>query len=624
MIDLLIVGAFVLYSLASGLRARRQASESLENYVLAGRSLPGWKAGASMAATQFAADTPLLVTGLVATAGIFALWRLWVYALAFLALSFIFAALWRRSGVVTDAELAELRYGGRGALLLRLLKAVYYSTVINCVVLAMVLIAVVRFAEVFMPWHEWLPAAVYAPIVQAAAWSGIGLETAVADLPPAAATANALISLIVIALFAAAYATTGGLRSVVNTDAAQLVLALGGTALYAWIVMQAAGGLAEIPDRLAALYGQAEAARLLSWAPTSAGEALTPLLVIISLQWFFQMNSDGTGYLAQRAIACRTDKDARVAGLVFTWVQILLRSLLWLVIAAGLLIIFPFTPQDAAAPGFAAAREATFVTGIETLLPPGARGLMLTALLAALASTVDTHLNWGASYWANDVYGRLVCREWRGREPRPRELVTVARLSNVAILAIAFVIMLNLGSIQAAWSISLLFGAGMGSVLVLRWLWERITLSSELAAMAVSIIAAPLLLFWLGTDPETEWIRLGAMALLSTAAAILVTFVTPPTPQPVLQAFYRRVRPPGWWRKAAAETGEEGRRPVSALGRGLTSTALTALSLFLLLAGLGQLLLPVPGAAPWLPAALALAGAALIPVWWYRAARPDV
>src|SRR5690606_16299711 len=285
-----------------------------------------------------------------------------------------------------------------------------------------------------------------------------------------------------------------------------------------------AGGLAGLGERIVALYGQAQAQRLLSFAPPSgAGELLMPFLVLIGLQWLFQMNSDGTGYLAQRAMACRSEQDARFSAVLFAWMQIFLRSLLWLAIALGLLVLYPFSPADAAGEGFAASREMVFVQGIADLLPPGARGLMLVGLLAALASTVDTHLNWGASYWSNDVYDGVVCRHVLKRTPRQRERVLVARLSNVLILAIALAVMANLGSIQTAWFISLLFGAGMGSVLVLRWLWERINLYSELAAMAASLVTAPLLLYFLGTDPEGEWIRLGIMALVTTSAAILVT-----------------------------------------------------------------------------------------------------
>ena len=96
-VDVLIVLSFVVFAVAAGVRNRARASTSLEEYFLAGRSLPGWKAGLSMAATQFAADTPLLVTGLIATAGIFALWQLWIYAISFLLMGFVLSSSWRRS-----------------------------------------------------------------------------------------------------------------------------------------------------------------------------------------------------------------------------------------------------------------------------------------------------------------------------------------------------------------------------------------------------------------------------------------------------------------------------------------------------------------------------------------------
>lgn len=616
MLDLLIVIAFVLYGLGSGLRARSKASQSLDEYFLAGRTIKGWKAGFSMGATQFAADTPLLVTGLVATAGVFALWRLWIYGLAFLLMAFVFAVGWRRAGVLTDAELTCVRYSGKGVTPLRLLKAIYYGTVINCVVLAMVLVAAIRIAEVFLPWHQWLPAGVYEPIVAFIASTGIQLGASITGLEPAVMSTNNLISILLILAFTAMYSITGGLRAVVQTDVMQFSLAMIGTLLYAWFVVDAAGGLGGLTDRIVDLYGSDQARRLLSFAPPAdAGEALMPFLVIVGLQWFFQMNADGTGYLAQRSMACPTDRDARIAGLVFTWLQIFLRSLFWMAIAVGLLVLYPFTPGEVAGDGFTAAREALFVQGIEDLLPPGVRGLMLVGLLAALASTVDTHLNWGASYWSNDVYGGVFAPHVLKRKPKDRELVLVARLSNVLILLIAMIIMANLGSIQTAWFISLLFGAGMGSVLVLRWLWERINLYAELAAMAVSLITAPLLLYYLGTDPDREWVRLGIMALTTTSAAILVTFITPATDDATLKHFYLRVRPFGFWRRAARLNGVAGAVSVKALATRLAAVAVTAVSLFTLLVGVGRLMFPPPDGSSVISWVCLVVGLLLIPVW---------
>jgi Na+/proline symporter len=608
MLDLLVALAFVVYALGSGLRARRSASRNLEEYFLAGKRVPGWKAGISMAATQFAADTPLLVTGLVATAGVFALWRLWIYALSFLMLAVVFSPGWRRCGVLTDAELTEIRYSGRGVLLLRVLKAVYYGTVINCVVLAMVLVAAVRIAEVFLPWDQWLPAGLYGSLETLVAWSGVDLGGSLAT--------NDLISIAAILLFTAAYSTTGGLRAVINTDLIQFALAMAGTAAYAWVVVEAVGGLSRLSEKVVEVYGAQEARRMLSFGPDASAELFMPFLLVVGLQWLFQMNSDGTGYLAQRSMACRTEKDARQAGVVFAWAQVVVRSLLWLVIAVGLLVIYPFDPGASTGDGFAASREILFVTGVEDLLPPGLRGLMLTGLLAALASTVDTHLNWGASYWSNDVYDRWFCRHWLERKPKPRELVFVARLSNVFILLAALGIMAHLGSIQTAWFISLLFGAGMGSVLILRWMWERISLYSELAAMTVSLVAAPWILVSLGTGSEREWLRLSIMATVTTAAAVGITFVTPGSDDATLLAFYKKVRPYGWWRRAARLAGEDPGGPLRRLARRVGVTSLCAISLFTILTGAGRLAVTPPDSSRVWTGILILAGTACVPFWW--------
>ena len=110
-VDALILVAFVAYAVRVGLRNRLVASRNLEEYFLAGRSLPGWKAGLSMAATQFAADTPLLVTGIIATAGVFGLWQFWIFGVTFLLMGFVLAGAWRRAGVVTDAEFTEVHIG---------------------------------------------------------------------------------------------------------------------------------------------------------------------------------------------------------------------------------------------------------------------------------------------------------------------------------------------------------------------------------------------------------------------------------------------------------------------------------------------------------------------------------
>lgn len=625
-LDFLIVAAFVAFAVRSGLRNRRAASRNLDEYFLANRSLPGWQAGLSMAATQFAADTPLLVTGLIATAGIFALWQLWIYALAFLLLGFVLAPGWRRAGVLTDAELAEVRYGRRAAAVLRGVKAVYFGTVFNCTVLAFVFFAAAQIAEPFLLWHAWLPDRLFLPVADLAQRIGVPLTIGPPDDPGVwTRTASNLISILLILAVATFYSTTGGLRSVVATDVAQLAVMLLGTAAFAAVVVAEAGGLGAVTERIHALYagggpGGILPEQILAFTPDRARDASAAVLLLFGLQWLIQINADGTGYLAQRSMACRGDADAKTAAVVFTFTQVLLRSLLWIPLGLGLLVLFP--PAAGLAPdagALQADREAAYVRGMAELLPPGVKGLMVTGMLAALASTVDTHLNWGASYWTNDVYKRFVCQLWLRREPGGRSLVWVARGSNVLLVGIALAIMTRLTSIQAAWQTSLLLGAGMGVVLILRWIWWRMNAWAEIAAVLASLVAAPLLMLFVGDDRHA--LRLLLAAAFATAAALAAVRIAGPEDRDRLAAFYRRVRPAGFWGPVARDAGADEDDGPRRLWRALAATGSCGLSIFCLLVGIGSWI--ADGPAPrWFPfdgawrGGLIAAGVALTPLWY--------
>ncbi|MDP3920342.1 MAG: sodium:solute symporter family protein [Candidatus Omnitrophota bacterium] len=585
LIDLAILGLFVIYAVVTGLRARKQASKNLEEYFLAGRSLSGWQAGVSMAATQYAADTPLLVTGLVATAGVFSLWRLWIYAIAFLMLGFFFSGGWRRSGVLTDAEFTELRYRGKAAGALRALKAIHLGTLFNCSVLAMVLIAAVRISEPFVSWHTWLPGGLITPVANALQFLDVNLSSVpLGHSDVWNLSASNLISILMIVSFTTLYSTTGGLRAVVATDMVQFAIAMIATLIYAWIVVSKVGGLPELVRKMSELYGDEASRRTLAFFPARWDLEMMPILGVLFVQWFAQSNADGSGYLAQRTMACKTDKDARNASIIFTFLQVVVRSLFWLPIAIGLLVLYPaagLPGAGEATEAFRVGREATFALGIRDFLPAGIRGLMLTGLLAALASTVDTHLNWGASYWTHDLYERHLAPKLLKREPSTRELVWVARFSNVGLITLALFIMARLSSIQAAWHITLLFGSGLGVVLILRWIWWRINIWSEYAAALSSIILAPILLTQF---PELgEGGKLLAMVFISTFAVVGVTLLTKPEQVETLVLFYQRVKPPGFWGPIAQKAGDSSETPLTLFKKALVATALTSFVVFALL-----------------------------------------
>lgn len=633
--DWSILVLFVLYAGYAGFRERSKASKNLEEYFLAGRTLSGWKAGLSMAATQFAADTPLLVTGLVATAGIFALWRLWVYALAFLLMGFLLAPSWRRVGVLTDAELTEVRYGQRAASTLRGVKAVYFGTIINCTVLAMVLLAATRLAEPFLLWDQWVPGPWYQSMVNVVQWAGVPFTMEGLDSQQVwVHSTNNLLSIGAILAVTMLYSTTGGLRSVVATDLVQFGLGILGSLIFAWAIVDHVGGLSALPERLQEQFEAIDgygltAHEVLAFTPWGAKDATVLVILVYVFQWILQMNADGTGYLAQRSMACRSDHDARIAAVVFTVAQVLVRSLIWLPIAIGLLVIFP--PESSSITSEVIAyRESTFVLGISALLGPGLKGLLLVGMLAALASTVDTHLNWGASYWTNDIYRRFICEGWLKRSPSSSSLVWVARGSNVLILSIALLILPWLSSIQMAWQISLLLGAGMGVLLVLRWIWWRVTAWGELACIVGSFLLAPFLLWWL---PDQDAARLLVMGLGSGLLGVVASLATRPESMECLTTFYDRAYPPGFWGPIERNLGQKVNNGVARLWRALAATGLTAFSVFCVLTGVGSWLVGSP-APPWFPSpslwawSLLGLGIGLIPVWiklgfFYRQSMED-
>ena len=633
-IDGLIVLAFIIYAASAGFRDRAVASKNLEEYFLAGRSLPGWKAGLSMAATQFAADTPLLVTGMIAVAGIFALWQLWIYALSFLLMGFVLARSWRRAGVITDAELTEIRYGHGAATALRGFKAIYFGTIFNCVVLGWVFFAAAKVAEPFLLWDQWLPPWMFDPFVEFVQWmltQPLAISSQADDPQVWVKSASNLISVLAIVMVTTLYSATGGLRSVATTDVVQISIMLSGTLLFAWFVVNEVGGLGAMADQIRFRFAgsgveQINAQQILAFDPGNARYAGIWILMLFSLQWLIQLNADGTGYLAQRCMACRSDFDARIAAVVFVFTQIFLRSLLWLPIGVGLLLLYPpdFSLEVAA---FTADRESTYVRGMADLLPAGIKGIMVTGMLAALASTVDTHINWGASYWTNDIYKRLICQVWLNRQPGERSLVWVARFANLLILILAIIIMTRLENIDRAWRTSLLLGAGMGIPLIMRWLWWRANAWAEISAILVSLMTAIGIIFFefpaFVEGPEGDALQLLYMALVSTVAALSAIFIAGPEDRPGLEEFYRRARPPGMWGPIAEavdgprESADSERR----LGRAFAAMLTCALSVFCLLVAAGSLLMSSP-APPWAPyralwiILLAMVGIALIPLWW--------
>ena len=566
-----IVGAYLALALLVGVLMSRRAGRSMDSYFVASRGLPWWWLGTSMVATTFAADTPLVVTGLVARYGVAGNWFWWSWAISHVSLAVIFAALWRRARVLTDAELVELRYGGRPATLLRGFKAVFFGVVINGIVLGWVIRAMVKIATPFTRWEEWIGPGPLAAFE--AAW------------PNALTIGGPGDTLTVLALFGliAVYSSLGGIRGVILTDLVQFAMAMVGSIAFAWIAVRHVGG---IDGLLAGLDRHYDADRVLAFVP-EAGAAWLPLrlfFIYIAVQWWAQYFADGSGYLAQRLFTARTDADAERGALWFVVANYALRTWPWVLVGLVALVVYPLGAEG---PGplagvVASDREMAYPALMGVLLPAGLLGLLFASLLAAFMSTVDTHINWGSSYLVNDLYARFL-----RRGASQRELVAASRAAVFLLAGLAVVIAARITSIEAAWRFFIALGAGLGLPSMLRWVWWRVNAWTEIVGAAVAIAAA-LVLYPLFPDVRDEYL-LVAIVAVSMTAALAATFLTAPVPREHLARFVRRVQPPGWWR------GLSGAAPRRAMAWAAAAWVAGNAGVFGITFGLGHLLLGRPG-----------------------------
>jgi len=527
-IDWLILVAYLASTLVLGLwLARRNRGE--DDYFVAGRRLSGWLAGASMAATTFSIDTPLYVAGIVGTRGLAANWEWWGFGLAHVAMAVVFAPLWRRSGVLTDAAFTELRYGGAAAAWLRGIKAFLLALPVNCIGIGYAFLAMRKV---------------------------VGALGIVSDqpVPAAGGVSDTLLLLIIVAALVLAYTVAGGLWAVVITDFIQLILALLGAAAVAWAALHAAGGMGPLLEQLEAL-GRPELLSIVPWRWEDngfnwiggAGISVSTFLAYLTVQWWSFRRSDGGGEFIQRMLSTRNEQEARLAGWVFLVVNYLVRSWLWVLVALAALVLLPDQADW----------ELSYPTLAVQFLPPVVLGLVVVSLVAAFMSTVSTSMNWGASYLTHDLYQRFL---------RPnasqRELLLVGQLMSVILLVLGVITALISDSIGTVFRLVIAIGTGPGVVLVLRWFWWRINAAAELAAMLCGFVVGLLT----SVVPLLQIADYGQRLMVTTGLTALVwltvMLLTPPESPDVLERFVQTVRPPGpgWdqWRRRwdvqAAET----------------------------------------------------------------------
>ena len=558
LLDWIIIGIYILCTSILGFWFTRKAGKSIEDYFLAGRSLPWWIAGTSIAATWFATDAPLAAASLVRQHGIFGNWLWWYEAGGLMLLVFFFAKFWRRANIMTDAELMELRYSGKEASALRVISAVYNGLIRNCVIMGWVMLAMVKFAEVLLGWD-------------------------------AVTTLGICISIAII------YTSASGIWGVVSTDLFQFITGLLGSIILAGIVLSTVGGPTGLVDQI----------NQLEQAPVGALDILpnpdhistlefVSYLCLILVLW---ARSGHDGYSGQRLFSVKNDKHSLLAAFLWGFLGITVMTWPWIIVGLGSLIIFPVAD---AIPALAADPELAYPMMLAELMPVGLKGLLVASFLAAFMSTMDTHLCWGGSYLVNDIYKRFV-----NKSAKPKQYVWVSRTSILVLAALAALTAYYMESIEQAWIYLIDLTAGMAIIWALRWYWWRVNAWAEISAMICSLILANgwLILNFFGhvgmlsessfdfyntiyTD-DFNMIRAVIILIITTIVWILVALATQPVDEAVLDRFYKLVRPSGWWGPVAARHPDI--KPELPIGRRWTGWLLGVGFIYCSLLGIGYL-----------------------------------
>jgi len=608
--DWIVIAVYLFLNILISLYYRRRSSGSTEEFFVSGRNVSWWLAGTSMVATTFAADTPLLVTGLVAKNGISGNWLWWSLCLSGMMTVFFFARYWRRAEILTDVEFVELRYGGRPAAFLRGFRALYLGALMNCLILGWVIKAMISITTVLLG----------DAIAQGRDLSiGLGNHTLFHYTLGAPEHTALLICVLLLVPFTGIYTFIGGLWGVLVTDLFQFILKMSMIIVLAWVAVSKIGGIALLKVQLSQVDAATRAAgektgSILSFFPSFhlglTSDALWTLPVITILlylavqwwaSWYPGAEPGGGGYVAQRMFSAKDEKNSLGATLWFNIAHYALRSWPWIITALVAVAVYSTHGGLHPSAEFAAEPEKGYVMVLRDFLPPALRGLMIAAFLAAFMSTVGTQLNWGTSYLINDFYRRFLVR--KGSE---KHYVFVSKIFIVLLVILSGYTAAHINSIQSAWQLLLGMGAGTGGVLLLRWYWWRINAWSEISSMTAAFVVSISLtqVHFSGNDSvvfaKTAMITAGT----TTLVWLLTTFLTAPESEERLLKFYRRVHPTihGWKHIASLAPDI---KPVRDLAANTFDWIMGCALIYCTMFGIGEIVLQ-----EWLPGAILLACAA--------------
>jgi len=510
LLDYLIIAAYFVFSIGIALCYSKRAGKNTDEFFLSGRNLPWYLAGLSMVATTFAADTPLAVTELVAKNGIAGNWIWWSYAFGGLLTVFFFAKLWRRAGIMTEAEFAEIRYSGEPARFLRGFRALYLGLFMNIIIMG------------------WVNKAM------------VSILVGMFNIPESEVFFYVFGAMLLVAF----YSALSGLWGVVVTDAFQFLMAMTGTIILAVIVVNTpqVGGISgmqeKLPDFVFDFFPS------ISDVPSVGGifvMSAAAFLAYIGINWWASWypgaEPGGGGYVAQRMMSAKNEKHSLFATLFFQIAHYAIRPWPWILVGLSTLILYPELTADQ--------KKMGYVYSMNDYLPIGLKGLLVAAFFAAYMSTIATQLNWGSSYILNDFYRRFI-----KRNKSEKHYVGISRLTTIILMIVSVFVTLFIERISGAWEFIMEAGAGVGLVLILRWFWWRINAWSEISAMVVPFIVIPFLRMMNIEFPITLYYIVPA----TTIVWLVVTYLTKPTEEKTLIEFYRKIHPGGiLWKKISTK-----------------------------------------------------------------------
>lgn len=554
-LDWTIVAAFLALVLGLGFWYSRRASQSVEHFFVGGRGIPWWLAGTAILTGSFASDTPLHTTRVIREQGLGGAWFYWGGIIGGVFVALVFSRLWRRTRVVTDNELIELRYTGWQAAWLRGGMAVFKTLMLEVITMAWITVGMTKIVKVIMD----LPDHVAVPVF--------------GSMPTDVLVVTALLT------FAATFCMASGFYGVIATDILEFAMAMTGAVVLGVVAFQHVGGFEGLS---AGLERTKLGHHTLDLLPHSSVEGFSVLAigVYLGVQWWAHQYVDGSGHRAQRFLAAKDERNAIASGLWSLAVQYIIRSWPWYVTALASLILYPVVADN----------EMVYPQMVVDLLPIGLKGVMVASFMSAFMGTMESHYNLTASYVVNDVYKRFVAKE-----KSPHHYVRASRVATLSIALLAGIVSLLFSSVLDAFRFKMELMAGLGLVYVLRWFWWRINATTELVALVGTVACAFTLngLPWTsGGGANGSALRLLLVVVVTGVLSLVAAFATRPEPTAHLVEFYRRVRPPGWWGPIAREVG--GKLPS---GFGITTVGhlLSALLfVFGCMIGLGKLILGEP------------------------------